>query len=113
MFGLILPAQANFKDIFNKSLNIAAQESGHGEGGLAAAQKSIPEIIGLAIQALLVLLGVIFLGLIIYAGFTWMLARGNEQEVNKAKGVMQNAVLGLILVLAAYAITAFIGSALT
>ena len=42
-----------------------------------------------------------------------MIAQGNEQEVEKAKQVIVAAVIGLIIVLAAYAITRFIGNALT
>jgi hypothetical protein len=41
-----------------------------------------------------------------------MLARGNEQEVEKAKNLIQAAVIGLMIVLSAYAITAFIGQAI-
>jgi len=41
----------------------------------------------------------------IYAGYLWMLARGNEQEVEKAKNIIIYAVIGLVVVLSAYAIT--------
>ncbi|MBI4812330.1 hypothetical protein HY798_02705 [Candidatus Falkowbacteria bacterium] len=44
----------------------------------------------------------------IYGGYTWMTASGNEQQVEKAKGIIKNAVIGLIVVLAAYVVTAFI-----
>lgn len=67
------------------------------------------QIIGIALS----FLGVIFFILILYAGFRWMLAQGNESEVEKAKQIIIAAVSGLIIVLAAYAITAFIGSRLT
>ena len=50
-------------------------------------------------------LGVVFLGLMIYSGYLWMLARGNEQEVEKAKNIIIYAVIGLVVVLSAYAIT--------
>lgn len=52
--------------------------------------------------------GVIFLVLMIYGGYLWMTARGNEQQVEKAKNLIIAAVIGLIIVLAAYAISAFI-----
>jgi hypothetical protein len=38
-----------------------------------------------------------------------MLAQGNEDEISKAKQIIIAAVSGLVIVLAAYAITAFIG----
>ena len=66
---------------------------------------SLPERIGQVISAVLVFLGVLFLLLIIYGGYIWMMARGNEQEVEKAKNIIKNALIGLVVVLAAYAIT--------
>lgn len=59
------------------------------------------------------LIGVIFLVLIIYAGFMWMTARGEEKQVTTAKTIMTNAVIGLVLTLSAFAITTFIFGALT
>ena len=53
-------------------------------------------------------LGISFVGLMIYAGFTWMLAGGNKEKVTKATSIIRGAVIGLAMVLAAYAITTFI-----
>jgi len=41
-----------------------------------------------------------------------MFAQGNEAQVEKAKQTLIAAVIGLIIVLSAYAITAFIGQVL-
>ena len=68
-----------------------------------------PYHIGNILRIVLSFLGVIFLILIIYGGFTWMTAGGNEQQITKAKGIIFNAIIGLIVVLAAYAITAYFG----
>ena len=73
---------------------------------------NIPSAIGKIVGAGLAFIGVIFLILMIYGGFTWMFARGNEQEVAKAKNLIYSAVIGLIIVLAAYAITRYLGQAL-
>jgi len=69
--------------------------------------------IGNVIGAILAFIGGLFFGLMIYGGFTWMLARGNEQEITKAKDLIISAIIGLIVVLSAYAITYYIGSVLT
>lgn len=69
----------------------------------------IPTAIGKVIGAGLAFLGIAFMLLIIYAGFMWMFARGNDQAVGKAKEIIQAAVIGLVIVLSAYAITTFIG----
>jgi len=53
--------------------------------------------------------GVLFLILMIYAGLMWMTAQGNSQQVDKAKDLLINSVVGIIIVFSAYAITAFMG----
>lgn len=68
---------------------------------------------GVIIGVILSFVGVIFLVLMIYAGLMWMTAQGNQERVNKSKDLMINAVIGLIIVMAAYAITSFVGQRLT
>jgi len=53
-------------------------------------------------------LGVIALVLIIYAGFIWMIARGNEEQITKAKETLKGGVIGLIIVLSSFAISYFV-----
>lgn len=65
---------------------------------------------GQIVGTLLTFIGVLFLILMIYAGLMWMTAGGNEQTVDKAKQLIINAVIGLVVVLAAYAITSFVGN---
>ena len=62
----------------------------------------------LIINWLLSILGLFFLFLTIYGGFIWMLARGNESEVEKATNIIKAAVIGLIIILISYGLTAFI-----
>jgi len=69
--------------------------------------------IGSLINVFLGILGIIFLLLVIYAGFLWMTAGGEEDQVSEAKKLMINGVVGLILILTAYAITGFVVGALT
>jgi hypothetical protein len=52
--------------------------------------------------------GLIFLILIIYSGILWMTDRGDLDYVKKAKSILTNSVIGLILLMAAYAITDFV-----
>jgi len=68
--------------------------------------------VGSIIGVVLSFVGVVFLLLMIFAGLTWMTAAGNQEKVTKAKDLMINAVIGLIIVMAAYAITAFVGNRL-
>lgn len=67
---------------------------------------------GSIIGIVLSFVGVIFLLLMIYAGLNWMTAQGSQEKVGKSKDLMTNAIIGLIIVLAAYAITSFVGDAI-
>lgn len=64
------------------------------------------------IRLVLSFLAIIFLVLIIMSGITWMTAGGDEEKVKKAKTTLQNAVIGLFIVFAAYTITYFIFTSL-
>ncbi len=68
--------------------------------------------IGQIIAIILGFLGVIFLGLIIYSGFQWMTAGGNEETITKAKKRIINSVIGLVIIFTAYLITYFITNVL-
>ncbi|OGG86578.1 hypothetical protein A3B87_02005 [Candidatus Kuenenbacteria bacterium RIFCSPHIGHO2_02_FULL_39_13] len=75
-------------------------------GGLQG--MDITKIIVLLIKGALQLLVLIFLIIIIIAGFRWMTAGGNEETVAKAKKHIANAIIGVVIVIMSYAITAFI-----
>jgi cbb3-type cytochrome oxidase subunit 3 len=102
---------------FLKVLPVHAQDisSGLSEVGGKAdlASTSLTEVIGTLINVFLTLLGIIFLILVLYAGYLWMTAAGNEKNVEKAKDIMIRAVIGLIIILAAYSISSFVITALT
>ena len=69
---------------------------------------SLEEIIGKIIQGAIALTGVLFFGYTVWAGYLWMTARGEEDKVTEAKNMIQNGIIGLGIVLAAYVITSFI-----
>ncbi len=60
------------------------------------------------IQLVLGLMTLIAVVLIIYAGFIWLTAAGNEENVEKAKKIISAAVVGLIIILLAWAIVIFV-----
>jgi hypothetical protein len=60
------------------------------------------------IETILGFLGIIFVVLIIISGFQWMTAQGNEEKIEKAKKNITNAVIGLLIIVAAYSITYFV-----
>ena len=75
-------------------------------------QADITLVIASIIKALLGLVGIIFVTLFIYAGFTYMTSGGVEEKITKAKKLMKNAVIGLVIIMTAYAIASFIAFAL-
>ena len=85
-------------------LNTTAQQAGLP----TQAAPTVSQIIGMIINAVLGLVGVIFLILIIYSGFQWMTAGGNEETIAHAKKRLTNATIGLVIVLTAYVISLFI-----
>jgi len=53
-------------------------------------------------------LGIIAVGLILYAGFKWMTAGGSEDKITEARKLLVAGVIGLIIILAAFAIANFV-----
>lgn len=69
---------------------------------------NLVEIIGNLISTVLGLIGIILLVLFIYAGFLWMTAGGDKDQVEKAKSIFKNAVIGLVIIVFSYFISGFI-----
>jgi len=60
------------------------------------------------ITYLLSFVGVLFLVMAVYSGYQWISAGGNEEIITKAKTRLKNAIIGLGVTIAAYAITTWI-----
>jgi hypothetical protein len=56
-----------------------------------------------------VFLGVIAMCYMIYGGYLWLTARGNEEQIKKARQVIITATIGMIIVMSAYAIASYFG----
>lgn len=88
-------------------LNDVGQAYGQ-TGPAPSADYDIRIIIARLIRVVLELLGLIALVIIIVAGFRWMLANGDEEKVEEAKRQLTNGVIGLIIILAAFAVATFV-----
>ncbi len=71
-------------------------------------QTTIAKIINVALG----LLGIIAVVIILLGGFKWMTSGGSEEKVGEAKKLLMAGVIGLIIILAAYAIATFVINAL-
>ncbi|MDO8626082.1 MAG: FG-GAP-like repeat-containing protein [Candidatus Magasanikbacteria bacterium] len=69
-------------------------------------------VVARIIRVALSFLGILALGLMVYAGFLWMTAGGNEERIQESKKMMINAVIGLAIILSSYAIVSFVISKL-
>lgn len=65
-------------------------------------------IIGRIIYALLSVLGLVLLGYLLYAGYLWTTAGDDTEKVEQARRMIQNAIIGLFIIAASFAITMFI-----
>ncbi len=90
---------------YDKQMNATG---GKGFGTGMPSQTGLAQVVASVIKAFLGLLGIIFLTLLVYAGYMWLTAQGDEEKVTNAKKTIQRAVIGLVIVTAAYAITYFV-----
>lgn len=60
------------------------------------------------LQLVLGLLTFVAVVMVILGGFTWLTAAGNEEKVDRAKKIISAAVIGLIIVLLAWAVVIFV-----
>ena len=90
-------------DLWKNIKSFGGQTGYKTEGGA-----SIEVIIGSMISIVLSVLGIIFLCLVIYAGYVWFTASGDKGKVKKAQDFLRNSAIGLALVIAAYALTYYV-----
>jgi len=103
MLGLVLtPAVALAADW---GLNYGADLVG-------ASTKDVRESAIDIVNIVLGVLGIIAVIIVLWGGFTWMTAMGNEEKVTKARQILTAGIIGLIIVMAAYAIARFVISQL-
>lgn len=69
--------------------------------------QDLREIVTSFIRVLLGFLGLIAVVIILVGGFKWMTAMGNDSKVDEAKDLIKAGVIGLVIILGAYAIANF------
>ncbi len=94
-------ADTNLGDDQTANLTNFQTASGLGGGDLTT-------MIGSIIKVALSLLGVVAVLIILYGGFRWMISNGDETKVGDAKKLIIAGIIGLIIIIAAYAIASFV-----
>lgn len=76
--------------------------------GLADTDEDPRDVVVSVIRFLMTFLGLIAVAVILLGGFRWLTSAGNEDKISKAKKTIIAGVVGLIVVLAAFAIVQFV-----
>lgn len=95
----IAPAKA---EVNNYQLSNFAKVVDYKTAGGASNIEGIAQTV---LKIALSIMGILFLAFAIYAGIRWMTAQGNEDRVTNAKDTLEAAIIGLVVVASAYAIT--------
>ncbi len=98
-------APVNVTDEYNKTLTASKLKSGDTSSDVTGA-------LGSVVNTFLGLVGVATFALVVYAGGLWILAAGNEDKIEQAKGILKGAVIGLIIIFSSYVIVNFALSSL-
>lgn len=92
-----------------------AQDRITGPGGVQQAAigttgegADLPVIIGRIINVILGFLGIVLLFYVLLAGFKWMSAGGNDKQTKEAQDMIKNAVIGMVIIVAGFAISNFV-----
>lgn len=91
-----------------QGLNTIGQKTGFGQAKATSAEVGLYDKIALVINVALGLVGILAAIYILYSGFRWMRAGGNDQEIKAAKDGLKNAIIGLAIVLLAYVVVNFV-----
>ncbi|MFA6421919.1 MAG: hypothetical protein WCV92_00745 [Candidatus Buchananbacteria bacterium] len=90
-----------------EQVNINLTNTGLGTTGNLG-DKPLIDTIGNIIIVVLGFLAVVFILFIIYAGFLWLLAQGDETKIKKAKAIIIQGIIAVIVIFLAFAITQFV-----
>ncbi|HVM90996.1 MAG TPA: pilin [Verrucomicrobiae bacterium] len=107
-----LPAIASAQSVdlngnpFNRGANAVANVAG--KANIGGGTTDLYTIVGRVVNVVLGFLGIVLLFYFIYGGFRWMTAGGDEKQVGEAKTMIRNAVIGLVIIMASYALSSFV-----
>jgi len=82
-------------------------------GEIGASDTDIRVVIARIIRTAMGFLGIVAVVIILIGGFKWMTAGGGEEKVGEAKKLIIAGIIGLAIILAAWAIASFVLSTLT
>jgi hypothetical protein len=100
LFVIPMAADAQFiQEGFDRAGNI---------GGTDIGTTDIRDVIINLVNVLLGFLGIIAVIIILWGGFLWLTAGGNEDQVGKARSTIIAGIIGLAIIIASFAIARFV-----
>lgn len=103
--AMILMAAMMVPSAFAGQPNVFGLEYGTSSG---LGQSDVRDTVGQIIRVALSLLGIVALVIILAGGFKWMTAGGNEEKVAEARKMIFSGIIGLAIILSAFAIARFV-----
>ena len=104
-FSLALSCQAGIIGQIKAGFSLTGLEAGYNPKSDGTPQVEFTKAFGAYASGLAALMGFLFMCLTMYAGYLWMTARGNEEQVEKAKKIMIFAAIGIAVVITARLLT--------
>jgi len=98
--SLLLPAL-----VLAQNMN-SGLEQFQAESGLQSTDLTV--VIGRIVKIVIGFLGLIAVVIILIGGFQWMTSGGDSEKIQKAKDMMIHGLIGLFIVVIAYAIALFV-----
>ncbi len=106
-FALALPVLAEDK-VNNLWGNDTLKRDIKDNSGLPSNVNDPRTVAANVIRYILGFLGILAVVIILYAGFKWMTSGGSEEKVGESKKMLIAGVIGLVIILSAYALADFV-----
>lgn len=108
--GLVLPICATLAQAPKglQAISAGAKTAAGGAGLVSTGSGDLMTLIGQLIGAVMGLVGVLLFGYMVYGGFKWMTAAGDTKAVGEAQSIIRNAIIGIVIIVAAYSISSYV-----
>ena len=100
---LVMPFLAYAQSTVSNGLQTSGLQSIFGTSGLNGSQ-SLSDLIVNVIRLMLLFAGAIAVVFVIIGGYQYLVSAGNEEVAEKGKKTLINAIIGIVVVVLAYAI---------
>lgn len=104
LFIVISPYLVSAQNPFNSNMINALTNRVYNTANTGNPEDIFIQTLSTIIFMLISFLGIVFILLIMYGGYIWMNAKGNESNVEKAQHIIRDAVIGLVVLGASYGV---------